>query len=173
MVQFSLLEFLLNCENVVSFRGLRPPDPPPGASPLGPTGGIAPRPPYRLMLPPYPPPQISRSAIGSKRNGSKVIVDGLRWVWFWNRYYVRSLPDIRHQPTTEGPIKHVENRISNSEGKFIQEPVWDFIRPQRFVSFNMTNYDIFDSVDLKSSINSGLSFTSFIVHRPHEQSHGK
>ena len=30
--------------------GLRPPDPPPGALPLDPTGGSAPRPPFRLAL---------------------------------------------------------------------------------------------------------------------------
>jgi len=46
-------------KNLVGFRGLRPPDPPPGALPPGPPlGALPPDPRYRLALPRSPWPWL-------------------------------------------------------------------------------------------------------------------
>ena len=63
MVQFSLYKGSFKCENVVSFRGLHPLTPWPGALPLDHTGGYVPRPPYRLVLPHSPSPSTKKSLI--------------------------------------------------------------------------------------------------------------
>ena len=47
---FALSEGRPKARKLSASGGLRPPDPPPGALPLDPAGGSAPRPPYRLAL---------------------------------------------------------------------------------------------------------------------------